>query len=288
MLKFLSDKKISVLHFLNPDAYQPALYFMHIPKTAGTSVDSMIRQRFDPAKTNPTFDVMELMQTPASEFRQWDYISGHLEFGYYLPQLMGRPVRTLVFIREPRALILSLYNQATAETNDPVHDYIARHCPDLESFLHDRTMSAYIANFQTRYLAHAERRFDTKLIAQARQCDSVRLCELMRDACIKQRDTKRSDAKTLSIALKRLRSCWLVGLTERLDESMGALARGMNWPAFPPAPRLNRSRTQRRPDNLPPSLVRRLDELTALDRVVYDEAVRLSNLPAQSRRVAAA
>jgi hypothetical protein len=288
MLKFLSDKKLSVLHFLRPDAYQPALYFMHIPKTAGTSVDSMIRQRFDPAKANPTFDVMKLMQTPASELRQWDYVSGHLEFGYYLPQLMGRPVRTLVFVREPRALILSLYNQATAETNDPMYDYITRHCPDLESFLHDRTMSAYIANFQTRYLAHAERRFDTNLIAQARQCDSVRLRELMRDACIKQRDSKRSDAKTLSIALKRLRSCWLVGLTERLDESMDALARRMNWPPFPPAPRLNRSPTPRQPCDLRASLLRRLDELTALDRVVYDAAVRLSNLAAPPVRATAA
>jgi hypothetical protein len=288
MLKFLSDKKLSVLHFLKPDAYQPALYFMHIPKTAGTSVDSMIRQRFDPAKTNPTFDVMKLMQTPASELRQWDYVSGHLEFGYYLPQLMGRPVRTLVFVREPRALVLSLYNQATAETNDPMHDYIARHCPDLESFLYDRTMSAYIANFQTRYLAQAERRFNTTLVAQARQCDSTRLSELMLDACIKQRDSKRSDAKILSIALKRLRSCWLVGLTERLDESMDALARRMNWPAFPPAPRLNRSRHHRRVEDLTPSLVRRLDELTALDRVVYEKAARLSNLPAPPLRAAAA
>ena len=141
-----------------PDpASQPVLYHLHIPKTAGTTVHSMMRTNFKAervASTNP----LQVLKVSEAELRNFDFFGGHLEFGYYLPQLTNRPVHSVVFIRDPRKILLSMYKHVKGAKRDPVKPYVETNCSSLIEYLRDPLMAEYIHNPQTRYLGFAERK----------------------------------------------------------------------------------------------------------------------------------
>jgi hypothetical protein len=254
---------------------QVPLYFMHIPKTAGTTVDHMLRSRFPRRRANSTFNVVELMRLPQRKLAALEFISGHLEFGYYLEELLGRPVRAIAFVREPRPLLLSIYKQVIKDPADPVHAYVRANCPSIDQFFRDPVMSAYVANFQTRYVALAERRFDAATVEAVRQAPAHRIEGILRDAVAREQANTPSNAGLLQRATERLQACWFVGVTERLDESMARLAGKLGWKPFPPAPQINRSPHSARTSDLSKATLRRIDELTSLDRILYDRATEI-------------
>lgn len=251
------------------------LYLAHIPKTGGTTVDSLLRQRINGWRCSPLIGVTDMLRLPPARLDGFDFISGHLEFGYHLGSLVSRPVRPLVFLRDPRALLLSMYKQLWKDRADPLRAHVEKNCPGLEAFFHDRVASAYVANSQVRYLALAERRLGPADIAAIRAAQSPgQVGQVVREANERERELR--PEHLLARAIKRLRECWFVGISEQMEESMNALASRLGWGPFGPTPRLNESPDRRHWAELPAGLRRRLNELTVLDRVLYDEAARLA------------
>lgn len=256
-------------------ALDPLYYFLHVPKTAGTSIDSLLRDGFEVSRAAPTVDPIDLMRMSKDELNRFDYISGHLEFGYYLDQLLERPVRTITFLREPRSLLLSVYKQVRREKADPMFAYVDERCPDVDSFFHDPVMSKYVANFQTRYLGESERRFDLQLLDAIRSADRQAIPAVIARTHDARRRNPPTARELLRRAVQRLRGCWFVGLTETLEASMNELAARLGWESLPELPWLNRSENDVSLNDLTTSVVKRLDMLTVLDQTVYAEAARI-------------
>jgi hypothetical protein len=78
----------------------------------------------------------------------------------------------------------------------------------------------------------------------------------------------------LEDALAGLECCDFVGLTDRLDESAGWLARRLGWRELTPLPRINVTGERLRADQVSAKALEALQELTSVDRQLYRVGVR--------------
>jgi hypothetical protein len=244
------------------------LYFCHIPKTCGTTFHRMIRSRFARRRVAPIVPNHAYFTDPAIRLERYDFLGGHLFFGYHLAALVPRPVRTVVLLREPRALLLSMFKHGLEFADDPVHRHIRERCPTPERFFTDPLMEAYVANPMTRYLGHAERALTPAVIDEARRLPTADASRRLATVP----GTAADDGTLLTTALGRLRECQVVGLAEQLPESLDLVARREGWPAFGPIPHLNESRDRTTPGDLAPRTLAAIDRLTMLDRELYRAA----------------
>jgi len=253
----------SLTHF--PKSH--VLYFLHIPKTSGTTFDYMLRNKFRSVAVTPiTCDMISFYKLAEKNYRKFDYVSGHLNFGYCLDKLVFRPIRTVTLLREPRSLLLSIYKHISEYPNYSLHQHMMQNCSTLDLFFHDPVISSHIENWQTRFLASHERRVTPEQIVIMRSLkpDDARhfLTNLSSDV-----DKKRD---SLSEAVNRLRQCEVVGLSEKLLDSANLVARMEGWNPFNSVPHLNESSNKIRVADLPMSILRRIDQLSILDRQLYD------------------
>lgn len=249
----------------------PVLYHLHIPKAAGTTLYDLLRTRFPRRRRCPVrVSLLDLIRIPRQRFAAFDLVGGHLEFGYYLAEYMGRPVRAVTLLREPRAHLLSLYKQVMQEPLDPVRAYVDAHCPTVEDFFFDPQMAEYVADPQARFLAVAERRFTPAVVERLRGAGPAEVPAIVQqaaDAC-----PMPSPAETLGRARGRLDECFFVGLVERFDESADRLRAALGWPAFRRTESRNVSSVRVAHGRPSRRLLDRLDELTQIDRMLYEEA----------------
>lgn len=252
------------------EAARPALYHLHIPKTAGTSLHALLAGCFPAHAVCPIGPSLELLRIPREEFRRFDFFSGHLQFGLYLQEVLQRPVRVVTFLRDPVTTALSRYKQVCQEPKDPVRPYVDAHCPGVMEFFSDPLMSAYTANSLCRYLAEDERLLDDEARGQIERAGPDEVHEILRAARL--RHQSRDADELLQRARQRLDECALVGVVERMEASIERLSQIVGCPLSSPT-QLNRSADARTAGDLPEALRRRLDKLTTLDRQLYDEAL---------------
>lgn len=247
------------------------LYFCHIPKTAGTTFDRMIRSRFARDLDAPITSNLAYFTNPDLNLDQYDLISGHLLFGHHIPDMVTRPVRSVVLLREPRALLLSMFKHGSQYEKDPVHGYIQANCPTPEQFFKDPLMGPYVANPMARFLGQSERALTPEIIASACGQPPEKASEIV---CAAQA-APGHDSQVLEKALERLAQFHVVGLSENLRGSANLVARMEEWPLFGEVPHHNKSASKLRVKDLSAETIRTIDSLTELDREVYRQGQRI-------------
>jgi|694.fasta_scaffold93806_1 hypothetical protein len=264
------------------------LYFCHIPKTSGTTFDRMLRSRFPRGVAAPILDNHAYFTNPAYDLDQYDFISGHLFFGFHLPHLVSRPLRSVVLVREPRSLLLSMFKHGLHFDQGPIRHYIKANCPTPDRFFTDPVMAPHVANPMTRFLGSSERLLTPEFIARTRGAQPVdETAAVWATAPQPHVD----DAELLRLALARLAEFDVVGMSEDLQGSVDLVARLEQWPAFDAVPHLNESPDGTKVKDLSPEVIRAIDKLTELDREIYragqelfTEAVRGTGPAASSAR----
>ncbi|MCA9192107.1 MAG: sulfotransferase family 2 domain-containing protein [Planctomycetales bacterium] len=249
-------------------------YHLHIPKTAGTTFRSMFENEFGFNRClSPLLTHYEMLRLPKEQFESYRLYGGHLEYGYYLPSLIGRELYTFTLLRDPSTQLISLYKQVVQEVRDPLHEYVMQNCPSIGEFLHDELICRELYNPQTVFLALAERRFTPTVIEQVQQAESLEQYYLIVAEANRTQDTLRQAPDyLLSTALSRLEECDFVGISEEVDTCLSYLRRQIYWPNTDEIPSQNVSNvpvSNKELDCIRP----RIEELTALDRVLYQYAV---------------
>jgi len=220
------------------------LFFLHIPKTAGTAVYKAISETLFREKTL----IIEDDQIKNVYGRYYpDQFSNYIFFrqhsNYYFYQYLPRKPHYLTFLRNPVTRMVSLYNHVV-EKPDKFKNRYLREGQDFTAFL-EFCKNPKVSNEQTRAIVGYE--FSTK---------------------------KLSDADRLEIAKMRLNEFAFFGIQEFFPQSMQLLAQIFGWKELKTKV-INQTKKQKKPGQLSTKETSMIIEHNYLDVQLYEHAVSL-------------
>jgi hypothetical protein len=223
------------------------MLFMHVPKTGGAALSGALANRFAQS------DCLELYFGPERDLSDVDrfrYVTGHVDASL-IDGFRERPF-VLTVLRDPidRALSHYAYTRSFPEDPDPEPSLggdSASHEPSSE--WRRLTVQYSIGELISRAPNLASH------VLGNRQARALTACDV--------------GEERLDHALEELDRCDFVGLTERLDESVGWITRRLGWRDLLPMPRSNVTGARLRRDELPAETLEALARLTEVDRALH-------------------
>ena len=231
----------------NKDALN-GYFFIHIPKTAGTSFITLLDTIVAENEIFPCQLWHEINQKVIDRKKQYKLLRGHFGGGSYKLLCENTPHR-LTILRHPQSLTLSTYHFIKREKNTAVHDLVNNNEMSLVDFLNEPLTSTKIENRMVRHLS-----FDLQEDPEAQELflseQSVKVIE-------KWIKTPKiiTPQKRLKRALKVIDECSWFGIQERFDESMQLFCYRFNLPPVGKSPKLNVFEAKERVDETCENLI---------------------------------
>lgn len=97
---------------MKPWHHLPDLYFLHIPKTAGTSVRAWAEGLFPADAILPVHHLQPMEDMPDEAIRSARFASGHLGWRFFERRERLKPIEVFTFLRETLALRMSMLGYA--------------------------------------------------------------------------------------------------------------------------------------------------------------------------------
>ncbi len=185
------------------DKKKSVVVFIHIPKTAGTTLSDVLKHQY---RKKNTLIIHGNIEEKEAEFKEKYYadrnqiylIKGHMTFGVH--QFLDCHCKYITFVRNPIDRILSVYYYLSKNQRHPQYHLVKG--KTLEEFVSSNTAHH---NGQTRFIAG---RYDPR--------------------------ERWQPANLLDRAKKNLQENFvIVGLTERFDETLIVLKRKLEWSNMP-------------------------------------------------------
>jgi hypothetical protein len=242
-------------------------YFLHIPKTAGTTFCfSVLPQFFASADICPAHDYPELLPIPRTELDRYTLFRGH--FYYFLVRFLPKRPIMMTFLRDPVERLLSLYDHIY---RDPKH-YQHAALRSLPGGLRDAVRSPWLLpnNFQVTSLACELDPTNTMDAARAAHPLGLDEYSVIYTEMTKHAPTK-ADFET---ACQRLSEMEFVGLVERFAHSVELLCETFKWP-MPIYESLNIAPARTRRDSIPADILQEIMDANELDLRLYEYATSL-------------
>ena len=189
-------------------AQEKTLIHFHIPKTAGTTLDSILRRNFPESAVvflNVTINpqcVDEFKHLPEKRRREIRYLGGHMPFG--LHEHLPHSSTYITLLRDPIDRVISEYYYVLETPGNVGHDEVTSKGISLQDYVCNGVLP-FAPNAQTRLISGV----------------------LWRDLLT---DSAPPTSNIVEIAKKNLGEHFLlVGLTGRFDESLILLKRNLGW-----------------------------------------------------------
>lgn len=206
-------------------------YFIHIPKTAGTSFINILDACVDESDIFPCQLWREINQDIVDKKLQYKLLRGHFGGGSY--KLLANNPHRLTILRNPLSLSVSTYHFIKREKNTAVHSLVTNKDMSLKDFLEEPLTAHKINDRMTRHLS-----FDLQQDPGAQELflssESIKVISNW----IKT-PKKITHAKRLLRAKRVLDECSWFGIQEKFDESMQLFAYQFNRPPIGATPFLN-------------------------------------------------
>lgn len=230
----------------NSGQLRPAL-FLHIQKTAGTSIVELATKYYGQANVCSHGD---FLGKQPSDFASVPFISGH--FGYDFARSLMPSRYCFTFLRDPSERILSYYYFCKQRDPNEFWIYKLAQERDLEAFLElasENPMGkACIWNQLTWQLAHGYEKQDKRSIVHFKSEELV------------------------ALATEHLREFDHIGFTETFETDKRHVLKGIGIPNRDVTIKANVTQNKAVLKDLPSSTKQLLDQLTELDRHVYEYA----------------
>jgi hypothetical protein len=239
--------------------------FLHIMKTGGVSLSDVCAGWSPPGRSRVHLYVDELVLATPASIARLSFIAGHIP--YEALDLVPPGYWTLTMLREPVTRAVSHY--LALRGSGPPYDNLT-----LDEFVSNEVYDVPSGNYQARQLAHrigiADAWISYSPVQRLRATGGDRT-DYPIQALFDSTPIAASDDDLLVRARRNLATIDFVGVTEDLESAADRLARLWGRPGAP-VPRLNVS-PPFDPRELTASIRKRLEARTAVDRVLYEEAV---------------
>ena len=238
-------------------------YFLHIPKTAGTSFRVLLENSFHLRQICPAYEFHAISRYSDEQLQQFRLFRGHM--GYSLVNYLPVKPRTMVMLRDPMERAVSHFEYISRDPAHPRHRIIHERKLGLKDYLLDPELSAEVTNAQVRPLAHVADRGTLKELL-AGSDDQAGFARVWRRRI---KDVLPPDDELLDVALRRLEAVDFVGTAETLDKGMEVAAWLLGAPTGQSLPSLNVNPGRTRLADLPADVLELLEQATVLDRRLY-------------------
>jgi len=203
------------------DQTQCPIYFLHIPKTGGTTLQEFVSSQFPESSILPAHLWSELLRRDPQSICEYSFIWGH--FYTYLVRFVPHSLRYITVLRDPIERALSHYGHIVRETSHYLHGR-AVSLRDFGGFLRDPITATALTNFQVRSLTAS---FNPVSIAESMSVLQLDAFEL--EKTLETTIPSTPDHISVEHAMHRLKQMCFVGITERMTESVSVLCRRFNW-----------------------------------------------------------
>lgn len=217
--------------------------FLHLQKTAGTSIIHLAREHYGDSIVSHG----DCWGKSPDQLHQIRFISGHIGYDFARSLMQGR--YTFTFLRDPAERILSMYY--FCRTRDPEEFAIYKKAQELtfseflEAGLHDPLVRKNIWNNQVWQLAHGYAHLDSRSIDDFGENDLLRLAKV------------------------HLAEFSHVGFTETFAADVVPILEALGFPRAKNMPKLNETPGRPEVSAQPPAVRDLLHRLTELDRELY-------------------
>ncbi|TDN67237.1 sulfotransferase family 2 domain-containing protein [Paraburkholderia sp. BL10I2N1] len=235
------------------------LYYLHIPKTGGTSFISFLDNQFDQDEICPAQLLPGLFEIPDQSLRNYSFFRGHLWYG--LSSYIKRNLTYITMLRDPVQRTISWYSHVKRDENAYRHRRVVDENWSLLDFVQDSETNWDMTNAQTLFFA-------VDLDYSRLALDPVGYGT----ETVKQYAQRADDRALLDIAKKRLEEAAFFGITERMQNSMNLLSYRMGfYPDFS-APTLNTSLNRPLDNEISAETIAAINRITTLDQELYEWA----------------
>ena len=259
----------------------PEVYFLHIPKTAGSSLAGLIRRFYPEEDAIPVFEWAELVKMKREEINRYRCYTGHFGTGLY--SLLDRPVPTVTLLRDPfERSVSQIKHAAKFDAPKPtmlpgkpltnlrtLYDHATK--SPLELWLGPHYTPIGVEDYQTRQLG-----VDLDINPLMGKPDKREFSLLVREA------GKGEDMdKVFERAKRRLDSMAVVGTVERFAESVELICDHLGVPAPETIPEDNIAQgrslrvSHRDSGKISARTIADIDAITMYDRRLYEYASQL-------------
>jgi len=248
------------------------IHFFHIPKTAGTTLSSLIRSAYPPAECIPAHTVLELAAMNPAAVPGYRCYTGH--FFSLLEPLAGRKIPTVTVLRDPLEQTLSLIRHLQRIDRiggvlAPIYaralGYAWEKLPFTRKSVENKWAPVVMNNFQTRVLG-SDIRHPAGLKA-----DYYGITYPFLEPGFSSPDADMD--QLFEKAKLRLDSMAVVGTVERLPETIQLIFDMIGTPAPAHIPRLNTTRRESR--KIHPAMEVLIERENEYDRALYAYAETL-------------
>lgn len=235
--------------------------FLHMQKTAGTSVQEMAREAYGNDQVISHGDFLTLKPEGC---RKFDFVSGHFGYSFASALIDGR--YSFTFLRDPVERLVSLYE--FSRTRNPAENltYAIAHAGDIEHFLredHGPIHLPAIWNHQVWQLAYGWG---------------------MTMAGTEWRSPQQVDRQDLlELAKRNLARLDHVGFVATFESDVEKIFTDLGAPGLT-ARWANANPKRSSAPDLSAGALARLNAVTELDRALYDHAVQTYMIPARRKR----